>query len=203
MWKVGELARQTGLTVRTLHHWEERGLIVPSRRTAAGHRLYDDRDVRRVYEVVALRELGLSLEAIAEVLAPGRDHLQGILSAHLAQVEARLSALRDLRSTLSALVAGLRGSTTPGSSDLTGLIDEVSKMTSETCPVHRNAHRTCRRALREARVGGSTARERAGRAFDTVEVARSRQGARSRPSCAPPFPMRPRPQTRPGGGRAG
>lgn len=129
MWKVGELARQTGLTVRTLHHWEERGLIVPSRRTAAGHRLYDDRDVRRVYEVVALRELGLSLEAIAEVLAPGRDHLEGILSAHLDQVEARLTALRDLRTTLAALVGGLRSSRVPGSSDLMGLIDEVSKMT--------------------------------------------------------------------------
>ncbi|MBW0105594.1 MerR family transcriptional regulator [Pseudonocardia sp. KRD-291] len=128
-WKVGELARRTGLTVRTLHHWEERGLIVPSRRTAAGHRLYDDRDVRRVYEVVALRELGLSLEAIAEVLAPDRDRLEGILSAHLTQVEARLVALRDLRTTLAALVAGLRNSTTPGPSDLMGLIDEVSKMT--------------------------------------------------------------------------
>ena len=128
-WKVGELARQTGLTVRALHHWEERGLVVPSRRTAAGHRLYDDRDVRRVYEVVALRELGLSLEAIADVLAPERDRLEGILAAHLAQVEARLTALRDLRTTLAALVAGLRSSAVPGSSDLIGLIDEVSKMT--------------------------------------------------------------------------
>ena len=128
-WKVGELARATGLTVRTLHHWEERGLVVPSRRTASGHRLYDDRDVRRVYEVVALRELGLSLEAIAEVLAPDADRLEGILSAHLSRVEAQLSALRDLRSTLSALVVGLRGATVPGSSDLLGLIDEVSKMT--------------------------------------------------------------------------
>ncbi|RZT87834.1 DNA-binding transcriptional MerR regulator [Pseudonocardia sediminis] len=128
-WKVGELARQTGLTVRTLHHWEERGLVVPSRRTAAGHRLYDDRDVRRVYEVVALRELGLSLEAVAEVLAPEGDRLEGILSAHLSQVEARLTALRDLRTTLAALVAGLRSARAPGTSDLMGLIDEVSKMT--------------------------------------------------------------------------
>lgn len=127
--KVGELARATGLTVRTLHHWEERGLVVPSRRTAAGHRLYDERDVRRVYEVVALRELGLSLEAIAEVLAPERDRLEEILSAHLEQVQARLRAMRDLQTTLSALVAGLRGSAPPDSSDLMGLIDEVSKMT--------------------------------------------------------------------------
>lgn len=127
--KVGELARRTGLTVRTLHHWEERGLVVPSRRTAAGHRLYDDRDVRRVYEVVALRELGLSLEEIGDVLAPERDRLEEILSAHLAQVEARLAALRDLHTRLAALVTGLHGATPPGPSDLMELIDEVSTMT--------------------------------------------------------------------------
>ena len=57
MWKVGELAGLAGLTVRTLHHWDEIGLISPSMRTASGHCLYDEADVRRLYEVVALREL--------------------------------------------------------------------------------------------------------------------------------------------------
>lgn len=69
--KVGELARATRLTVRTLHHWEERGLVVPSARTSSGHRVYDDQDVRSVYQVVALRELGLPLDAIGELLSSG------------------------------------------------------------------------------------------------------------------------------------
>jgi hypothetical protein len=48
MWKVGALARATGLTVRALHHYDEIGLLEPSLRTASGHRLYDAADVARL-----------------------------------------------------------------------------------------------------------------------------------------------------------
>ncbi|MEU1685299.1 MerR family transcriptional regulator [Micromonospora sp. NPDC005707] len=65
-WRIGELRRRTGLTVRTLHHWDHVGLLRPSARTSSGHRLYDERDVGRLYRIVALRELGLPLETIGE-----------------------------------------------------------------------------------------------------------------------------------------
>jgi len=71
-WKVGELAEATGLTVRALHHYDEVGLLVPSERTSAGHRLYDEQDVRRLYRVLALRELGLGLDEIASLLDDDR-----------------------------------------------------------------------------------------------------------------------------------
>ncbi len=58
-WKVGELARATGLTVRALHHYDEIELVVPVERSSGGHRLYGERDVERLYRVVALRRLGL------------------------------------------------------------------------------------------------------------------------------------------------
>ena len=69
-WKIGELARATGLTVRTLHHYDEIGLLVPSERTQAGYRLYGEQDVRRLYEIRALRDLGIPLgdEGIARGL---------------------------------------------------------------------------------------------------------------------------------------
>ena len=127
-WKVGELAEATGLTVRTLHHWDELGLVAPSTRTASGHRLYGAADVQRVYHVVALRELGLSLEAIGDVLDGGGPGLGEVLEAHVTQVRAQLSALRSLESTLSALVTRVRRTGSPAPSDLLGLIDEVSKM---------------------------------------------------------------------------
>jgi hypothetical protein len=57
--KVGELAAATGLTVRTLHYYEEVGLLVASGRTEAGHRLYDDAEVERLYRICLLRHLGL------------------------------------------------------------------------------------------------------------------------------------------------
>lgn len=127
-WKVGELAEATGLTVRTLHHWDEMGLVRPSARTASGHRLYEGGDVRRAYEVVALRELGLSLEAIGDVLAGEGPELGELLNAHIGQVRARLEALRSLEATLSVLVARVRRAGSLSSSDLLGLIDEVTTM---------------------------------------------------------------------------
>ena len=57
-WKVGDLARITGLTVRALHHYDHIGLLSPSLRTAAGHRLYTAADVARLYRVCLLRRLG-------------------------------------------------------------------------------------------------------------------------------------------------
>jgi len=64
-WSIGELAGQTGLTVRTLRHYDELGLARPSRRTAAGHRRYAAEDVRRPHRIVALRGFGFALPEIA------------------------------------------------------------------------------------------------------------------------------------------
>ncbi|HEX6026010.1 MAG TPA: MerR family transcriptional regulator, partial [Solirubrobacter sp.] len=65
---VGALAEASGLTVRTLHHWDEIGLLRPAERAAAGHRRYSADDVRRLYRIIALRNLGLSLEQVGEAL---------------------------------------------------------------------------------------------------------------------------------------
>ncbi|MEY9215128.1 MerR family transcriptional regulator [Thermobifida halotolerans] len=126
-WKVGELARLTGLTVRTLHHYEHVGVLRPSARTPAGHRLYGEADVRRLYQVVALRELGLPLEAIGTVLAGDVD-LAELLGDHLAHVDRRLAALRSLRDRLTALAAAARSARGLRSDDLLGLMEEVTTM---------------------------------------------------------------------------
>jgi MerR family transcriptional regulator, thiopeptide resistance regulator len=62
--KVGELAQRTGLTVRTLHHYDAIGLLRPSLRTEAGHRLYTAGDVARLQQILSLRQIGLALEEI-------------------------------------------------------------------------------------------------------------------------------------------
>ncbi|MEU9096445.1 MerR family transcriptional regulator [Streptomyces sp. NPDC048361] len=72
-WKVDPLAEAAGLTVRTLHHWDTIGLLTPSRRTPAGHREYTEADVGRLYQVLALRGLGLGLDTIALCLDAGVD----------------------------------------------------------------------------------------------------------------------------------
>ena len=58
VWKIGELARRTGLTVRTLHHYDEIGLLSPAERSDGGHRVYYEAGVQRLYRIVSLRSLG-------------------------------------------------------------------------------------------------------------------------------------------------
>lgn len=126
-WKVGQLARLTGLTVRTLHHYDTVGLLRPSARTPSGHRLYDEDDVRRLYRVVAMRELGLSLEVIGQLLT-GEPDLADLLRDHLAHVDKQLAAFRALRRRLAAMVAAVQVIDPPPSADLLVLIEEVMKM---------------------------------------------------------------------------
>ena len=101
---VGELATASGLTVRTLHHWDEIGLLRPAERSAAGHRRYSHADVRRLYRIVALRGLGLSLEDVAAALeAEGSGPSRGG-RAHLARVDEQLAHARDLRRRLRGIL---------------------------------------------------------------------------------------------------
>jgi len=103
---VGELAKLTGVTVRALHHYDEIGLVRPSQRNAAGHRLYDDRDVLRLQQVLLFRELGLPLDEIGAAIdeAPSREELlrrhrealivkRGKLDEMLAAVELALETI--------------------------------------------------------------------------------------------------------------
>jgi DNA-binding transcriptional MerR regulator len=72
---VGRVAELAGVTVRTLHHYDEIGLVIPSGRTAAGYRVYEPADIERLARVLTYRNLGFSLEQVAELLDdPTADH---------------------------------------------------------------------------------------------------------------------------------
>jgi DNA-binding transcriptional MerR regulator len=101
---VGHLARATGLTVRTLHHWDEIGLLRPAERSGAGHRRYSEDDVARLYRIVALRRLGLSLDDVGAALDTEGPDLRAAVAAHLARVEAELRAQRELRRRLVGIL---------------------------------------------------------------------------------------------------
>jgi DNA-binding transcriptional MerR regulator len=104
---VGELARRTGLTVRTLHHYDEIGLLRPSHHSGAGYRLYTARDVARLQQVVSLRQLGLSLEEIRDCLdRPGFSPLE-VVDLHRARLRERVESQRRLCDRLDAIAARL------------------------------------------------------------------------------------------------
>ena len=96
MWKIGELARRTGLTVRTLHHYDEIGLLAPADRSEGGHRVYGEDDVRRLYRIVSLRSLGFPLEAIAAALDEDGFDRRARLEAQMEQQRLLQHRLRRL-----------------------------------------------------------------------------------------------------------
>lgn len=93
---VGQVADALGVTVRTLHHYDEIGLVRPSERSRAGYRLYTGADLERLQHVVVYRRLGFSLEEIAELLEATESDLEAHLLRQRAAVIDRLSTMHDL-----------------------------------------------------------------------------------------------------------
>ncbi|MFF4249633.1 MerR family transcriptional regulator [Streptomyces sp. NPDC001663] len=116
-WKVGRLAEASGLTVRTLHHWDTIGLLSPSQRTTGGHREYTEEDLVRLYQVLALRSLGLALDTIAVCLDAGVDPVR-LVRDHLAGVEESIAALGVLKERLVRLGDELSADRAPTTTDL-------------------------------------------------------------------------------------
>lgn len=100
---VGVAADLLGLTVRTLHHWDEIGLASPSRRTAAGYRIYTWDDLERLSRVVAYREAGLSLEAIRDVLDDATAEIGETLREQRAKLAERIQDLQQLDERLERM----------------------------------------------------------------------------------------------------
>jgi DNA-binding transcriptional MerR regulator len=106
--KVGELAKRTGLTVRTLHHYDEIGLLKPSLHTEAGYRLYTPGDVARLQQVLSLRQLGFSLEEVKGCLdRPDFSPLE-VIRLHVARLREQIELQRMLCERLEALAEHFR-----------------------------------------------------------------------------------------------
>ena len=103
VWKIGELAKRTGLTVRTLHHYDEIGLLSPAERSDGGHRVYDEAAVQRLYRIVSLRSLGFPLDAIAQALDSERFDPRAAVEDHLRRLKAQIAQERKLVRKLEAL----------------------------------------------------------------------------------------------------
>ena len=92
---VGQVAERFDVTVRTLHHYDEIGLLTPSERTAAGYRLYTGDDLTRLQHVVVYRRLGFALEEVA-LLLEQPSSVESHLRRQRAAVMTRLDEMRDL-----------------------------------------------------------------------------------------------------------
>lgn len=106
--KVGELAKRTGLTVRTLHHYDDIGLLKPSLHTEAGYRLYTAADIARLQRVLSLRQLGFALEEVRHCLdRPGFAPLE-VIRLHVARLREQIELQRKLCERLEAIAEHFR-----------------------------------------------------------------------------------------------
>jgi DNA-binding transcriptional MerR regulator len=93
---VGQVADEFGVTVRTLHHYDEIGLLRPSERSRAGYRLYTSADLERLQNIVVYRRLGFALDEIASLLDASGADLEGHLRRQRAAVESQIDELQGL-----------------------------------------------------------------------------------------------------------
>lgn len=101
---VGQAGARLGVTIRTLHHWDEIGLARPSSRSASGYRLYSEDDLERLRRIVAYRELGLDLESIRSVLDDPSADVVTALRSQQDQLAARVAQLTALGDDLARMV---------------------------------------------------------------------------------------------------
>ncbi len=141
MWKIGELARRTGLTVRTLHHYDAIGLLSPEERSGGGHRVYGEADVQRLYRIVSLRSLGFPLEAIGAALDGNDVDARAAVEDHLARLEDQIEQQRRLRVSLRQLLERL------GSDDFLTTIEEMTMYERYYTPEQRQELEQRRQAI--------------------------------------------------------
>ncbi|MEA3502363.1 MAG: TipAS antibiotic-recognition domain-containing protein [Actinomycetota bacterium] len=108
---VGDLARLAGVTVRTLHHYDDIALLTPSERRSNGYRGYADTDVARLQQILASRELGLGLDEIARILDEPTGTAETLVKAR-ERIEQRIDKLRHIATGLDAAISAETQGTT-------------------------------------------------------------------------------------------
>lgn len=107
-YSVGQLARIAGVSARTLRHYEDMGLLEPTR-AENGYRTYGPRDVRRLSQVLAMRACGLPLTTIRRLLKDSQANLRDTLESHLKTLRAQEKSLTDAIARTETAIAAIEG----------------------------------------------------------------------------------------------
>lgn len=173
--RIGELAEATGLTVRTLRHYESIGLLEPVERSASGYRRYGAKDAERLYTIVALRRLGLSLAEIRATLSVEPAGLTEMLTRHAVGVRDRIASLVELESVIGRVRQALDRAGSPSLDDVCDLVRRTAELSRRDLAEEPQALRVLSEPLSGAiverlqRGGPATARE-LGRSLDEPVV---------------------------------
>lgn len=116
---IGELAKQTGCKIETIRYYEKIGMMPKPSRSSGGHRIYVLEHVKRLLFIRRGRELGFSLQSIRDLLkladrkTTSCKKVKDITSAHLEEVQGKITDLQSLEKVLGELVKRCKGRTIP------------------------------------------------------------------------------------------
>ena len=176
---VGELARRTGLTVRTLHHYDSIGLVKPSRRGESNYRLYSAHDISRLQQVCSLRQLGFTLEEIRACLdLPGFSPLE-LIRLHIQRLRRQIALQAGLCERLESIAARFDAAEEVSVETILQTIERMTMIESYYTP--------------EQLASLKTRREQVG---EEKSARRLRTGPNSSPRCGPSRNRAPSPTIR-------
>ncbi len=129
-YSVKKLAKLAGVSVRTLHHYDQLGLLKPSLRTEARYRLYGEKELLRLQQILLYKELDFSLQEIGDILDKADFDLLEALQSHKTALQSRRDRLGVLLTTIDKTIQKLKGEEliiSPGTtaSELTATIQGI------------------------------------------------------------------------------
>ncbi|HEX4965837.1 MAG TPA: MerR family transcriptional regulator [Thermoanaerobaculia bacterium] len=151
-WKVGELARWTGVSVRTLHYYDEIGLLRPAQTTEAGYRLYTEGDVIRLQQVKSLRHLGFSLEEIKNFLARPEVSPGEVLRMQITHLKEQITQQQRLCERLEAIAGRWGKAESVSTEELLQIIEVMNMMDKYYTPEQTEELRQRREQLGDERI---------------------------------------------------
>jgi Cu(I)-responsive transcriptional regulator len=118
-YNIGEAARESGVSAKMIRYYESLGLLKEARRTSAGYRIYDDKDIHTLRFVRRARDLGFSIDEIEQLLGLWRNRrrssadVRRVAQAHIADLDRKIEELQAMRRTLDRLVRHCHGDHRP------------------------------------------------------------------------------------------
>jgi len=155
---VSQVARLAGVSVRTLHHYDERGLLRPSGRSEAGYRLYEQQDLQRLQQVLFFKELGFPLEEIARLMSDPAFDLRAALRMQRQLLTERATRVQALIQAVDAALESIERGTVMtkeemfevfGDFDPSKYEDEARQRWGESQAYRESARRTARYAKKD------------------------------------------------------
>jgi len=150
--KVGEVAKRTGLSVRTLHYYHEIGLLTPSELTASRHRLYGAPELLRLQQIKSLRQLGFSLDEIREMLDSPMLSPRRVLEMHAARLREQIVERERLSALLESLAVSFSCADAVSVDTLIQAIEGITMIEKEFTPEEMREIKARGKQLGEAHI---------------------------------------------------